>query len=151
MPRPSSPYLCFHPKAAEEEDIPKPKERTHFTVRLTEAKPVDKVKLIKEIKNYVQGINLVQVGPWSLALSPCPVRGGVGWGAEGGSSCSGTCVTALSTLTAVFFRPRSWWSPCPRKSKLTLPKLRQRRSKRPWRPWAALWFWSETWLRGLSD
>lgn len=32
-------------------------------MRLTEAKPVDKVKLIKEIKNYVQGINLVQVGP----------------------------------------------------------------------------------------
>ncbi|XP_034363758.2 large ribosomal subunit protein bL12m [Arvicanthis niloticus] len=48
------------PEAAEEEDIPKQKERTHFTVRLTEAKPVDKVKLIKEIKNYVQGINLVQ-------------------------------------------------------------------------------------------
>ncbi|XP_076985775.1 large ribosomal subunit protein bL12m [Tamandua tetradactyla] len=43
-----------------EEDIPKQKERTHFTIRLTEAKPVDKVKLIKEIKNYVQGINLVQ-------------------------------------------------------------------------------------------
>lgn len=49
----------------EAEDIPKQKERTHFTVRLTEAKPVDKVKLIKEIKNYVQGINLVQVGPHS--------------------------------------------------------------------------------------
>nr|2FTC_E Chain E, 39S ribosomal protein L12, mitochondrial [Bos taurus]2FTC_F Chain F, 39S ribosomal protein L12, mitochondrial [Bos taurus] len=47
------------PEAAEE-DVPKQKERTHFTVRLTEAKPVDKVKLIKEIKNYVQGINLVQ-------------------------------------------------------------------------------------------
>ncbi|XP_004040863.1 large ribosomal subunit protein bL12m [Gorilla gorilla gorilla] len=43
-----------------EEDIPIAKERTHFTVRLTEAKPVDKVKLIKEIKNYIQGINLVQ-------------------------------------------------------------------------------------------
>lgn len=43
-----------------EEDVPKQKERTHFTVRLTEAKPVDKVKLIKEIKNYIQGINLVQ-------------------------------------------------------------------------------------------
>ncbi|KAM8786420.1 large ribosomal subunit protein bL12m [Rhynchonycteris naso] len=41
-------------------DIPKQKEQTHFTVRLTEAKPVDKVKLIKEIKNYIQGINLVQ-------------------------------------------------------------------------------------------
>uniref|UniRef100_A0ABI7ZN58 Large ribosomal subunit protein bL12 oligomerization domain-containing protein n=1 Tax=Felis catus TaxID=9685 RepID=A0ABI7ZN58_FELCA len=44
-----------------EEDIPRQKERTHFTVRLTEAKPVDKVRLIKEIKNYIQGINLVQV------------------------------------------------------------------------------------------
>ncbi|XP_006886209.1 PREDICTED: 39S ribosomal protein L12, mitochondrial [Elephantulus edwardii] len=43
-----------------EEDVPKKKEQTHFTVRLTEAQPVDKVKLIKEIKNYVQGINLVQ-------------------------------------------------------------------------------------------
>ncbi|XP_008562646.1 PREDICTED: 39S ribosomal protein L12, mitochondrial [Galeopterus variegatus] len=48
------------PEAAEEEDIPKRKERTHFTVRLTEAKPVDKVKLIKEVKSFVQGINLVQ-------------------------------------------------------------------------------------------
>ncbi|XP_006869566.1 PREDICTED: 39S ribosomal protein L12, mitochondrial [Chrysochloris asiatica] len=44
----------------ETEELPKQKEQTHFTVRLTEAKPVDKVKLIKEIKNYVQGINLVQ-------------------------------------------------------------------------------------------
>lgn len=43
-----------------EDDVPKQKERTHFTVRLTEAKPVDKVKLIKELKNYIQGINLVQ-------------------------------------------------------------------------------------------
>ncbi|XP_074081001.1 large ribosomal subunit protein bL12m [Macrotis lagotis] len=48
------------PEAAEEEEVPKQKERTHFTVRLTEAKPVDKVKLIKEVKNYIQGINLVQ-------------------------------------------------------------------------------------------
>nr|XP_012644899.1 39S ribosomal protein L12, mitochondrial [Microcebus murinus] len=45
---------------AVEEDVPKQKERTHFTVRLTEANPVDKVKLIKEIKNHIQGINLVQ-------------------------------------------------------------------------------------------
>ncbi|XP_036597016.1 39S ribosomal protein L12, mitochondrial-like [Trichosurus vulpecula] len=48
------------PEAADEEEAPKQKERTHFTVRLTEAKPVDKVKLIKEVKNYIQGINLVQ-------------------------------------------------------------------------------------------
>ncbi|XP_068920162.1 large ribosomal subunit protein bL12m isoform X2 [Petaurus breviceps papuanus] len=47
-------------EAADEEEAPKQKERTHFTVRLTEAKPVDKVKLIKEVKNYIQGINLVQ-------------------------------------------------------------------------------------------
>ena len=57
---PCHPLPTSLPQAAEE-DIPKQKERTHFTVRLTEAKPVDKVKLIKEIKNYVQGINLVQV------------------------------------------------------------------------------------------
>ena len=56
---PGSPSFLL-PKAVEE-DIPIAKERTHFTVRLTEAKPVDKVKLIKEIKNYIQGINLVQV------------------------------------------------------------------------------------------
>ncbi|KAM4844088.1 large ribosomal subunit protein bL12m [Thomomys bottae] len=48
------------PEVAEEEVLSSKKERTHFTVRLTEAKPVDKVKLIKEIKNYIQGINLVQ-------------------------------------------------------------------------------------------
>lgn len=58
------------PQAAEE-DVPKQKERTHFTVRLTEAKPVDKVKLIKEIKNYVQGINLVQVR-FRVPHSPLP-------------------------------------------------------------------------------
>lgn len=58
------------PEAAEE-DVPKQKERTHFTVRLTEAKPVDKVKLIKEIKNYVQGINLVQVR-FRVPHSPLP-------------------------------------------------------------------------------
>nr|XP_045013857.1 39S ribosomal protein L12, mitochondrial isoform X1 [Jaculus jaculus] len=57
---PSAVPAAAAPEAAEEEAIPKQKERTHFTVRLTEAKPVDKVKLIKEIKNYIQGINLVQ-------------------------------------------------------------------------------------------
>lgn len=51
------------------EEVPTQKERTHFTVRLTEAKPVDKVKLIKEIKNYIQGINLVQVR-CTLCLHP---------------------------------------------------------------------------------
>ncbi|NWR67774.1 DIC protein, partial [Bucorvus abyssinicus] len=44
----------------EEEDIPLKKEKTHFTVRLTEMKASDKVKLIKEVKNFVAGVNLVQ-------------------------------------------------------------------------------------------
>ncbi|NXQ79561.1 DIC protein, partial [Nyctibius grandis] len=44
----------------EEEEVPVKKEKTHFTVRLTEMKPTDKVKLIKEVKNFVPGINLVQ-------------------------------------------------------------------------------------------
>ncbi|NXI04857.1 DIC protein, partial [Pachycephala philippinensis] len=44
----------------EEEDVPLKKEKTHFTVRLTELKATDKVKLIKEVKNFVPGVNLVQ-------------------------------------------------------------------------------------------
>ncbi|XP_001232214.3 39S ribosomal protein L12, mitochondrial [Gallus gallus] len=44
----------------EEEAIPMKKEKTHFSVRLTELKATDKVKLIKEVKNFVPGINLVQ-------------------------------------------------------------------------------------------
>ncbi|KAM9371205.1 large ribosomal subunit protein bL12m [Phaethornis superciliosus] len=44
----------------EEEEAPLKKEKTHFNVRLTELKPADKVKLIKEVKNFVPGINLVQ-------------------------------------------------------------------------------------------
>lgn len=48
-------------QAAEEEDIPKKPEKLHFTVKLTEMKAADKVKLIKEVKNCIQGLNLVQV------------------------------------------------------------------------------------------
>ncbi|NWS61285.1 DIC protein, partial [Chunga burmeisteri] len=44
----------------EEEVVQIKKEKTHFTVRLTELKPADKVKLIKEVKNFVPGVNLVQ-------------------------------------------------------------------------------------------
>ncbi|NXW64570.1 DIC protein, partial [Eurystomus gularis] len=44
----------------EEEVVPLKKEKTHFTVRLTDLKPADKVKLIKEVKNFVPGVNLVQ-------------------------------------------------------------------------------------------
>lgn len=125
-PGPSSPPAAPLPQAAEE-DLPKRKEQTHFTVRLTEAKPVDKVKLIKEIKSHIQGINLVQVSPAraqpSLSARTLAARPGPG-------------------LTFLSGRRRSWWNPCPRKSKPTCPKLRLRRSRRPWRRWAAPWFWS---------
>lgn len=48
------------------------KKNGHISLSaLTEAKPVDKVKLIKEIKNYVQGINLVQ-GEFRVPHSPLP-------------------------------------------------------------------------------
>lgn len=45
----------------EEEAAPAKKEKTHFTVKLTELNIVEKVKLIKEVKNCIQGLNLVQV------------------------------------------------------------------------------------------
>lgn len=48
-------------QAAEEEEAPAKKEKTHFTVKLTELKAAEKVKLIKEVKNCIQGLNLVQV------------------------------------------------------------------------------------------
>ncbi|XP_012384082.1 large ribosomal subunit protein bL12m isoform X3 [Dasypus novemcinctus] len=69
MPAGSVVPAAAAPEAAEEEEMPKQKEQTHFTVRLVEAKPVDKVKLIKEIKNYVAGINLVQVQAKKLVES----------------------------------------------------------------------------------
>ncbi|KAK7167107.1 hypothetical protein R3I94_001489 [Phoxinus phoxinus] len=50
------------PSAAEavEDVAPAKKEKTHFTIKLTELKAADKVKLIKEVKNCMEGINLVQ-------------------------------------------------------------------------------------------
>ncbi|OXB61101.1 hypothetical protein ASZ78_013664 [Callipepla squamata] len=48
------------PQEEEEEAVPIKKEKTHFSVRLTELKATEKVKLIKEVKNFVPGINLVQ-------------------------------------------------------------------------------------------
>uniref|UniRef100_A0A8C4X1W8 Large ribosomal subunit protein bL12 C-terminal domain-containing protein n=1 Tax=Eptatretus burgeri TaxID=7764 RepID=A0A8C4X1W8_EPTBU len=45
---------------ADDEDVPLKLEKTHFTVRLTEIKGSDKVKLIKEVKACIPGINLVQ-------------------------------------------------------------------------------------------
>lgn len=47
-------------QATEEEEAPVKKEQTHFTVKLTELKAAEKVKLIKEVKNCIQGLNLVQ-------------------------------------------------------------------------------------------
>uniref|UniRef100_A0A4W5K2T0 Large ribosomal subunit protein bL12m n=1 Tax=Hucho hucho TaxID=62062 RepID=A0A4W5K2T0_9TELE len=46
--------------AVEEDMAPVKKEKTHFTVKLTELKAAEKVKLIKEVKNCIQGLNLVQ-------------------------------------------------------------------------------------------
>ncbi|XP_077184204.1 large ribosomal subunit protein bL12m [Paroedura picta] len=45
---------------AEDEDLPKKPEKVIFTVKLTEMKAAEKVKLIKEVKNCMQGLNLVQ-------------------------------------------------------------------------------------------
>ncbi|XP_016150760.1 39S ribosomal protein L12, mitochondrial-like [Sinocyclocheilus grahami] len=47
-------------EAVEEESAPAQKEKTHFTIKLTEFKVADKVKLIKEVKNCMEGLNLVQ-------------------------------------------------------------------------------------------
>ncbi|XP_077107443.1 large ribosomal subunit protein bL12m [Ranitomeya variabilis] len=47
-------------QATDEEEAPVKKEKTHFTVKLVEVNATDKVKLIKEVKNCVQGVNLVQ-------------------------------------------------------------------------------------------
>ncbi|XP_035511181.1 39S ribosomal protein L12, mitochondrial [Morone saxatilis] len=47
-------------QATEEEVEPVKNEQTHFTVKLTEFKAAEKVKLIKEVKNCIQGLNLVQ-------------------------------------------------------------------------------------------
>ncbi|XP_032823153.1 large ribosomal subunit protein bL12m-like [Petromyzon marinus] len=46
--------------AEAEEDAPVKKEKTHFVVRLTEVRGSDKVKLIKEVKACIPGLNLVQ-------------------------------------------------------------------------------------------
>ncbi|KAG7505179.1 39S ribosomal protein L12, mitochondrial [Solea senegalensis] len=61
------------PQAAEEEEAPV-KEKTHFTVKLTDLKATDKVKLIKEVKNCIQGLNLVQAKKLVESL-PQEIRG----------------------------------------------------------------------------
>ncbi|XP_055509782.1 39S ribosomal protein L12, mitochondrial [Leucoraja erinacea] len=44
----------------DEEEAPAKKEKTQFTVKLVEFKVADKVKLIKEVKSCMTGLNLVQ-------------------------------------------------------------------------------------------
>jgi len=61
-------YFFPKNKASEEEEAPVKKEKTHFTVKLTELKAAEKVKLIKEVKNCIQGLNLVQVSVASKAI-----------------------------------------------------------------------------------
>lgn len=39
-------------------------------------------------------------------------------------------------------RQRSWWSPFRRRSRLTCPRRKRRRSKQRWRQQEGLWFWS---------
>ncbi|XP_007229080.2 39S ribosomal protein L12, mitochondrial [Astyanax mexicanus] len=56
----AAPSAAVAAPAADEEPAPAKKEKTHFTVKLTELKAADKVKLIKEVKNCIQGLNLVQ-------------------------------------------------------------------------------------------
>ncbi|XP_045887126.1 39S ribosomal protein L12, mitochondrial [Micropterus dolomieu] len=58
MPMAASAVPAAQP--TEEDEAPVKKEKTHFTVKLTELKAAEKVKLIKEVKNCIQGLNLVQ-------------------------------------------------------------------------------------------
>ncbi|XP_006036988.2 39S ribosomal protein L12, mitochondrial [Alligator sinensis] len=47
-------------QVAEEEEVAKKPEKLNFTVKLVSLKAEDKVKLIKEVKNHKEGLNLVQ-------------------------------------------------------------------------------------------
>lgn len=60
MPMAAAPNASADLAAEEEDMVPAKKEKTHFTVKLTELKAEDKIKLIKEVKNCIQGLNLVQ-------------------------------------------------------------------------------------------
>ncbi|KAM3863536.1 large ribosomal subunit protein bL12m [Diretmus argenteus] len=60
----------------EEEEPVQKKEKTHFTVKLTDLKAAEKVKLIKEVKNCIQGLNLVQAKRLVEAL-PQEIRANV--------------------------------------------------------------------------
>ena len=51
--------VCVHPW--QEEEVEVKEEKVVFTVRLTKFDTAKKVALIKEIKNQLEGMNLVQV------------------------------------------------------------------------------------------
>nr|CAG4651548.1 EOG090X0O3H [Simocephalus serrulatus] len=57
----------------EEEEAPKPKAQTSFTVKLTKYDETKKIALIKEVKNIVEGMNLVQAKKFVETL-PAVVR-----------------------------------------------------------------------------
>nr|XP_020669862.1 39S ribosomal protein L12, mitochondrial [Pogona vitticeps] len=61
---------------AEEEDFPKKQEKLIFTVKLTEIKAAEKVKVIKEVKNILQNVNLVQAKKLVETL-PCEIKANV--------------------------------------------------------------------------
>uniref|UniRef100_A0A4W6FZY6 Mitochondrial ribosomal protein L12 n=1 Tax=Lates calcarifer TaxID=8187 RepID=A0A4W6FZY6_LATCA len=48
------------------QEVPVKKEKTHFTVKLTELKAAEKVKLIKEVKNCIQGLKSVESLPQEI-------------------------------------------------------------------------------------
>uniref|UniRef100_A0A8D0H2I3 Large ribosomal subunit protein bL12m n=1 Tax=Sphenodon punctatus TaxID=8508 RepID=A0A8D0H2I3_SPHPU len=58
MMAPSAPHSAAQ-EEEEEVEVKKP-EKLNFTVKLTELNGTDKVKLIKEVKNCMEGLNLVQ-------------------------------------------------------------------------------------------
>ncbi|XP_042360578.1 39S ribosomal protein L12, mitochondrial [Plectropomus leopardus] len=76
MPMGAMPATALPAAAAEEEEVQVKKEKTHFTVKLTEVKAAEKVKLIKEVKNCIQGLNLVQAKKLVEAL-PQEIRANV--------------------------------------------------------------------------
>nr|CAG4635247.1 EOG090X0O3H [Alona affinis] len=61
------------PDAPEEDEAPKPKAQTSFTLKLTKFDDAKKIALIKEIKNIVEGMNLVQAKKFVETL-PAVVR-----------------------------------------------------------------------------
>jgi large subunit ribosomal protein L7/L12 len=51
------------------EEVEKPKEKTIFTVKLEKFDAGAKAKIIREVKAIMPNMNLVEVGPFSLAFT----------------------------------------------------------------------------------